>query len=527
MTYSGNQPGKQAVVYCRVSSVKQTTVGDGLRSQETRCREFARLKGYTVTQVFEDDVSGKLVDRPGMKAMLGYLRRQRGHGGVVVIIDDVSRLARGLQAHLELRGAIAKAGGVLESPSIEFGEDSDSILVENLLASVSQHQRQKNGEQTMNRMKARLMNGHWPFRAPLGYRQQRGGGQGKMLRLDEPVASVIRDALEGYAVGLYETQADVLRFLQNNPLFPKDRAGLVRPSLVSNLMRRVVYAGYVCAPEWGISPRPGVHEGLISYETFRRIQDRLDGNTRLPKRTNLNEDFPLRGFVLCECGSPLTAAWSKGRNGLHAYYACQQKTCVSYRKSIRRDRIEGELEEVLRSLQPSAKLLSIAEAMLKKLWDRQVAAQASEAKNLQLQLTKVEGQIAQFLDRIVNASVPAVIAAYEARVGQLEQERMVLAERIASTGQTRSYDATVRTALRFVASPWKLWNTGRLEDRRTVLRLTFARQLRYVRNGGYRTAELSLPFKLLSGAESGKSKMVPRSGIEPPTLRFSVACSTN
>ena len=31
---------QQAVIYCRVSSIKQATVGDGLRSQETRCRDY-------------------------------------------------------------------------------------------------------------------------------------------------------------------------------------------------------------------------------------------------------------------------------------------------------------------------------------------------------------------------------------------------------------------------------------------------------------------------------------------------------
>lgn len=141
------QEQRQAVIYCRVSSTKQMTVGDGLKSQETRCREFARMKNYAVIHVFQDDVSGSLTDRPGMKAMLTFMRKRRAKG-TVVLIDDVSRLARGLQAHLELRGLIANAGGALESPSIEFGEDPDSVLVENLLASVSQHQRQKNGEQT-------------------------------------------------------------------------------------------------------------------------------------------------------------------------------------------------------------------------------------------------------------------------------------------------------------------------------------------------------------------------------------------
>lgn len=66
-----------AVIYCRVSSAKQTKRGDGLGSQETRCREFARYKGHEVAEVFTDDASGGLIDRPGMLAMLAFLRRHR------------------------------------------------------------------------------------------------------------------------------------------------------------------------------------------------------------------------------------------------------------------------------------------------------------------------------------------------------------------------------------------------------------------------------------------------------------------
>lgn len=104
--------------------------------------------------------------------MLAFLRNRK-KTGTLVIIDDISRLARGLEAHLKLRADLMAAGGKLESPSIEFGEDSDSILVENLLASVSQHQRQKNADQTVNRMRARLMNGYWVFQPPIGYEYRR------------------------------------------------------------------------------------------------------------------------------------------------------------------------------------------------------------------------------------------------------------------------------------------------------------------------------------------------------------------
>jgi DNA invertase Pin-like site-specific DNA recombinase len=37
-----------AVIYCRVSSKAQTKRGDGLNSQETRCKQYAQYKGYDV-----------------------------------------------------------------------------------------------------------------------------------------------------------------------------------------------------------------------------------------------------------------------------------------------------------------------------------------------------------------------------------------------------------------------------------------------------------------------------------------------
>ena len=126
---------QHAVIYARVSSVAQLKKGDGLASQESRCREYARYKGYEVLEVFNDNKSGGDADRPAMIALLAYLKAQKET--CVVIIDDINRFARDVVGHWQLRALLAEAGGKLESPSIEFGEDSDSILVENLLASVS------------------------------------------------------------------------------------------------------------------------------------------------------------------------------------------------------------------------------------------------------------------------------------------------------------------------------------------------------------------------------------------------------
>ena len=509
----------KAVIYCRVSSVAQVAKGHGIASQETRCREFARMKHYDVQEVFKDEaVSGGVIDRPGMLSMLAYLKKHKRGGGHTVIIDDISRLARDIKSHLDLRVAISQAGGRLESPSIEFGEDSDSILVENLLASVSQHQRQKNTGQTYNRMRARLMNGYWPFINTMGYRFEKREGEGKVLVRDEPVASIIQEALEGFASGRFQTQAEVKRFLEGQPAFPKPRSGVVYNEQVNRLLNRVVYSGYVERPDWGVSLRQGRHEGLVSLETFQKVQERLRRGAKVPARADIRTDFPLRGFVLCgDCERPMTSCWSTSKTGKkHPYYMCFSKGCESYRKSIKRDAMEAEFKALLSTIRPSRTLFEIAKAMFKDAWEQQREQSRAMVQGLRRQMAQAEKQISQLLDRVVEASNPKVIAAYEERIGTLEREKLILAEQLQSGGQVhRPFEEMFELALGFLSNPCKIWESERLEDKQTALRLTFSDRLTYDRNQGFRTPKTSLIFKALQGIETGKMVMAEREGFEP------------
>lgn len=509
---------QETVIYCRVSSVKQVREGHGLGSQDTRCREYAAHKGYAVVQSFHDEgVSGGLIDRPGMQAMLAFLRKHRRHREHVVIIDDISRLARDLEAHIQLRTEIGAAGGKLESPSIEFGEDSDSVLVENLLASVSQHQRQKNAEQTRNRMRARVSNGYWVFLLPVGYRFERVSGHGKMLVRDEPLASIVTQALEGFASGRFETQAEVKRFLESHPEYPKTAKGDVRAQHVADMLSRQLYAGYMALPDWNLPLRKARHEALISLETHERIQERLTEGAKAPARPDLNADFPLRGFILCNyCSKPLTACWSQGKAKKYAYYLCPTKGCASYRKSIAREKLEGEFEALLHRLRPSETLFALAKAMLSDLWDIRLAQSADSAKAMKSKLTRIEKQSEQLLDRVVEASSMSVVEAYEARIAKLEREKALIREKLVSTAKPlHSFEQTFEHAMSFLANPWKIWASGELDLKRTVLRLAFAERLPYCRNDGLRTPAIAAPFKALGEIHSGMCEMASPRGFEP------------
>ncbi len=401
----------KAVIYARVSGAKQVREGDGLASQENRCREYATYKDYDVVEVFADDMSGKFERRPAMDRMLAFLRLHPT-GSVVVIIDDISRFARNVQAHIKLRETLADAGGILESPSIEFGEDSDSRLVEHMLASVAQHQREKNAEQTSNRMKGRMMNGYSVFAAPIGYTYKKTGSHGKLLTRDEPIASIIQEGIEGYASGRFATQAEVKRFFEAQPDFPKDLPhGQIRQQKVSDILNRVIYAGYVEHAPWGITRRKGHHEALISLDTYEKVQARKQTRAIAPKRADIHEDFPLRGAVTCACcDQPMTSCWSKSGTGKrYPYYWCQTRDCSEYRKSIRAEKIDTGFEAILRAMTPSKGILAIATAMLHDAWGQR-SDQSTQAKaELKRQIKELDKQQDALLERLVETSNPKVM----------------------------------------------------------------------------------------------------------------------
>ena len=133
------------------------------------------------------------------------------------------------------------------------------------------------------------MNGYWCFQAPVGYKYARVNGHGNMLVRNEPYASILQEALEGFAIGRFETQVEVKRFFESQQDFPKDLPnGEIRNQRIFDIVRRPIYAGYIEAPKWNIALRKGHHEGLISYETFEKIQHRLEEGAYAPARKDIN-----------------------------------------------------------------------------------------------------------------------------------------------------------------------------------------------------------------------------------------------
>lgn len=311
------------------------------------------------------------------------------------------------------------------------------------------------------------------------------------------------------------------RFLDAHPEYPRNSRGQIRNQRITEILNRPVYAGYVEAPDWEVSLRKGHHEPLISFETYQKIQERLNGRAQVPARADIRKDFPLRGAVLCgHCDAPLTACWSKGSRAQYPHHLRHRRGCEAYGKSIPRHVIEGDFQELLAALQPSEALINTAQRMFSKLWDQRLAMSEARRRSLTAERGATERKIAQLIDRITETSVPAVITAYEESIRKLDQRRVLMAEKLASEGQPRrSFDATLRTAVHFLSSPCKLWNSAPLDNRHAVLKLAFVQPLSYVRGEGFRTPDIALPFTVLAGLAGGEKQNGAPGGSRTPNPR--------
>ena len=134
-------------------------------------------------------------------------------------------------------------------------------------------------------------------------------------------------------------------------------------------------------------------------------------------------------------------------------------------------------------------------------------------RSLQDELKAMEMQGEQLLERILNAESESLVPVYEKRLSVLEERKLELAERAKQDQrQIPTFRERARNAMQFLANPYEHWENGAIDDRRNVLKLTFATRLAYKRGEGYRIPQIALPFKALEDLSAVGNGMVELRG---------------
>jgi site-specific DNA recombinase len=507
---------ENAVIYARVSSERQVNEGGGLQSQEQRCQSFAQSCGYRVLETFFDDgVSGALIDRPGIQRLLAFLKRQGGE--TVVIIDDISRIARDVIAHMSLRAAIKAAGGRLESPSFAFGDTASDELLETIMAATAQYGRKGNREQVLNRQKARLQMGYWTFPSPPGYRFEKHSVHKKILVPSDAARRVLAPALEGFAAGRLQTNREFVLYLEENGFFA-DR----RPVGITVLEKRAArildclpfYAGFIEYAPWAVDRAHGQHEAIVSPATLARLEARLGRRDKPTAAARADSDsrLILRRFVRCSaCGRPLTGSVAKG---LYPRYSCynQAGRCSRYGHSIFANRIEPAFEDLLLSLAPRKEFMDLVEREAGAAWQRRRTEWEGERVRLEQEVQKSRADIPSLVRRLGKVS-DAVATEIEKEIAALKQEAQAQESTLALYRESPpDFERAFETVSTLFRNPHSYWKNGSDKQKRTVHTIVFTVPPTFDLKSGFSTYELSLPYLISASFNASHSRMVEVAG---------------
>ena len=158
--------------------------------------------------------------------------------------------------------------------------------------------------------------------------------------------------------------------------------------------------------------------------------------------------------------------------------------------------------------------------MFKDLWKYQLMQATQLITHMKTDTIKVERQIENLLDRIVETQSPDVARAYENRIHKLGEKKLELTEKCQKSAHPqRTFEEMFERAMTFLSNPHKLWINGCFEEKRTVLKMVFSGELVYHRDKGLRTSKTAMPFKFLEDCEN-KSRMAHPARFERTTSAF-------
>lgn len=196
---------KKCVIYCRVSTEKETQV-ESLARQQEELEKMAGEQGMSVEAVFMDQHSGFDIEREGLLDLLDYVQK---HKIDAVYIQDETRLGRG-NARMAVLHLLIKAninvytfhdGGPLSL------NDMDTMLLE-ILALVEEYQRKLHNAKIRRGMRRAIDEGYQPEKNL----RNRGNLEGRE-RIDVPVSEIVSLRDKGLT---FEEITSVLKGLGHN-----------------------------------------------------------------------------------------------------------------------------------------------------------------------------------------------------------------------------------------------------------------------------------------------------------------------
>ncbi len=437
--------------YTRVSTAKQGE-GVSLEAQRDAINRFADTNGITITRWFEEKETAAKRGRPVFNLMVRELRKRRANG---VVLHRVDRGARNPFDWARI-GALSDAGidVHIATENLDF-RSRGGRLAADIQAVIAADYVRNLRDETLKGMYGRLKQGLYPFKAPIGYRNE---GKGNPKSVDPVSGPLVAQAFELYASGQHsirtlrvEMERRGLRSIGGTP---------VTKGGIEKILGNPFYTGVIRIKRTGETFQ-GIHKPLVSVATFQRVQDVRAGKAG-KKVTRHNHTY--RGLFHCAaCGLAMIPERQKG----HVYYRCQKADCPS--NCVREDGLETAVAAKLQGISLSDAVIDAIEAAVAK-WAAEDPDH--EIRTCTLRLAKIERRLEQLTDALLDKLIDQV--AFNTRKERLLLEQADLKQRIERHRNSQPNPRTIRAFLERVKSLVEHYIFAPPAEKREIVEIAFS-----------------------------------------------------
>ena len=405
---------KKAVLYARVSSTAQEKEGFSIPAQIKLLKEYALKNDYIIAQEFTDAETAKKSGRTNFKAMMDLIHKDKSIK--TILVEKTDRLTRNFQDYVLIDELIAQCDIevhlVKENEVLSQRAKSHTKLIHGIKVVLAKNFIDNLSEEVSKGMLEKAKQGHWPSRAPYGYKNN---PTTRFIDVDPIQSAYVRKAYELYAIGGVSLKGVVAQLYREGLRF---RPATAKPSL-SNLHHILTNPFYYGRFVFKGQAYIGKHEPLISASLFQEVQRNLKiaGKSDYEKRT-----VAFAGLIKCgHCGGSVTGDIKKER---YVYYRCGHHKQKCPDKYIREEALEVQFEHLVASLRMTPE---------QSVWIRQALKEVNQTKEveinerrdtIQVEIKRLENRLNRLyedkLDGVISESFYLMKSAeYNAQVADL------------------------------------------------------------------------------------------------------------
>lgn len=516
----------RAVIYCRVSEMKQATQWFWLEWQERLCKDRCSNQSppVEVDMIYiEPWISGAKTNRKQFNKCLAYLEEQNKKYQKIThfIVSEASRISRPDDiSEAFMMEASIKATWVkivsLDMPWIDENTD-EGHLFKTISYAIAGYERKKIRKRAHNGKIGRMKNGFRPFNdAPVGYLRLREWAKNYQDSIDSEKWPIIKQGLEMFANDILLTQADLWRFrvakgLRTNA---KNAKTLPRtfPEKVLQLHRLFYYTWHIYYPKWGITaPIIAQHQGLISLSTayliIEKIQKLHKGSKRSPLKTNkMTKEDPLRGVVICPYCNRRFTSWNTSKyrmkegvrlKKLYPYYWCANPNCDK-KVYIRKQVLEWAFEKLLEWMTLSKEMIKVIELIFLSTRNKNVKGVSLTITNKKKTLWSIQKRQDQVEWLLLRTTNPKLWEKLETERWALEAEKENVRDQINKQTNTKDkMKGLLAKTIALVNNPKSLRQKWSSTMRQLLIKVRFWDHLYYTKEDGLRTTENAVLYSLM------------------------------